>query len=49
MLWASARAGEIARKALDIERKAIDIQARLMISKELGYERFQIVVTYIGV
>ena len=44
--WKSPAAGGPTAKALTPEQKAIDQQARLIISRELGHERIQIVSIY---
>lgn len=46
--WPCPLAGGPMRKDLAAGKREIDTQARLIISKELGHERIQIVATYVG-
>ena len=46
--WLSPKAGGPISKELSPEAKGIDQRARFIISKELGHEREQITVTYLG-
>lgn len=46
--WKCPIAGGVSSKDLDQDQKQIDRDARLQISQELGHEREQITVTYIG-
>lgn len=46
--WACPVQGGLRSKQMSLEQKHADREARLMISKELGHEREQIVAQYIG-
>lgn len=46
--WQCSKVVGVKRKQLDTDQKEQDLQARLTISKELGHERLQMVVVYLG-
>jgi hypothetical protein len=46
--WKSPAAGGPPCKSLDLEKRETDHQARLVISRELGHERRQVVSVYLG-
>jgi hypothetical protein len=46
--WKSTAAGGLSSKSLTAEQRALDREVRLIISRELGHERRQVVSVYLG-